>query len=187
MRFLDLLLAVNDSSLNDFLRWVFRSGMLFDSPNKWWGDRGRRDFPHEGVDFCLYENHAGKTLQIDHQTRIPAIHNGVVRQIFPDYLGQAIVVEHETTQNETTKMISIYAHTKPMDQVHSGVVVKRGDIIATIADTSRSKAPILPHLHYTLGQATADMDYGQFAWNDIRNPDMIVLLNPLSIIEDPYV
>jgi murein DD-endopeptidase MepM/ murein hydrolase activator NlpD len=181
-----MLIEANDIDPKNFQRWVFHRGMCFNSPDKWWGDLGRRDFPHEGVDFCLYENLSGKTLQLGHETRIPVIHDGVVRYIFPDYLGQAVVVEHESTHNEKSKIISIYAHTIPVEHITAGVFVRQGDIIATIADTRRSKAAILPHLHYTLGQTSVDIDYGKFVWNDMRNPDNVVLLNPLGVIDWPY-
>jgi murein DD-endopeptidase MepM/ murein hydrolase activator NlpD len=184
--FTKMLIEANEIDPKDFQRWVFYPGMGFNSPDKWWGDLGRRDFPHEGVDFCLYENLSGKTLQIGHQTRIPAIHDGVVKHIFPDYLGQAVVFEHATTNNEKSKIISIYAHTIPVKHIMAGVFVKQGDIIATIADTCRSKAPILPHLHYTLCQASVDIDYGRFVWNDMRNPGKVILLNPLGVIDWPY-
>lgn len=181
--FTKMLIEANDMDPKDFRRWVFYPGMGFNSPDKWWGDLGRRDFPHEGVDFCLYENLSGKTLQIGHQTRIPAIHDGIVRHIFPDYLGQAVVFEHEPTADEKRKVISIYAHTVPVKHIKVGVFLKRGDIIATIADTCRSKAKILPHLHFTLGQASVEIDYGSFVWNDMRNPDKVILLNPLDVID----
>ena len=181
-----MLMAANNPALDEFNRWVFRSGMLFNSPDKWWGDLGRRDFPHEGVDFCLYENLSGETSRLSHQTRIPAIHDGVVRHIFPDYLGQAVIVEHNLTQKGTGKLISIYAHTLPLEHLKAGIFVKQGDIIATIADTSRSKTFILPHLHYSLGQTSENIDFGQFVWNDMRNPDLVVLLNPFSAINDPF-
>lgn len=187
MRFSDLLCDLNKPSLDDFRCWVFQPGMLFKSPRKWWGNLGQRDFLHEGVDFCLYQNLSGKTLQISHQTRIPVIRDGVIRRIFSDFLGQAVVVEHDATDSEENKMISIYAHTMPAKRVHVGLSVKQGDVIATLADTRRSKTPILTHLHYTLCRSSADIDYGRFVWNDMRDPDLVVLLNPLSAISDPHL
>lgn len=187
MRFSDLLLAVNTPALNDFQRWVFEPGMLFNAPNKWWGDLGLRAFPHEGVDFCLYENHSGMIAEIGHHALIPAIHDGVVKHIFSDYLGQAIVVEHKMTHFRSDMLISVYAHTRPLKQIRAGVVVKQGDIIATVADTGRAKTPIRPHLHYSVGQPSAVIDYLHFVWNTMRNPDMVVLLNPLDAIDDAYL
>jgi murein DD-endopeptidase MepM/ murein hydrolase activator NlpD len=182
MRFSDLLCALNKPSLDDFHSWVFQPGMLFNAPNKWWGDRAQRDFPHEGVDFCLYKTLSGKTLQLSHHTNIPVIHDGIVKHIFPDYLGQAVIVEHDTLKSEKTTTISIYAHAIPMKQLHAGVCVKLGDVIATIADTRQSKTPIFPHLHYTLGMASTDIRYKGFAWNNMRDHDFVELLDPFDTI-----
>ena len=150
-RFTEMLIEANGLDPDDFQSWLFCPGMRFDSPDKWWGDLGRRDFPHEGIDFCLYRDGSGRVRRLDHDTRIPVMHDGVVRSVFADYLGQAVVIEHEKTQTEIGTLISIYAHTRPLNHIKPGVFAKQGDIIATIADTSRSKAKILPHLHVTLG------------------------------------
>lgn len=184
--FTKMLIEANDLDPKDFQSWVFYPGMGFNSPNKWWGDLGRRDFPHEGIDFCLYTDLSGRVRRIDHQTRVPAMHDGVVTSSFVDYLGQALIIEHEDAQGEIGKFISIYAHTIPLDHIKPGVIVKQGDIIATIADTRRSKAKILPHLHYTLGQPSSYLSYEPFVWNDMRDPDLVALLNPLGVIDWPY-
>jgi murein DD-endopeptidase MepM/ murein hydrolase activator NlpD len=180
-----MLIEANGLDPNDFQSWVFYPGMCFNSPDKWWGDLGRRDFPHEGVDFCLHRDGAGRVRRLDHETRIPVMQDGVVRCMFADYLGQAVVIEHEKTQPEIGTFISIYAHTRPLDHIKPGVIVKQGDIIATIADTSRSKAKILPHLHYTLGHPSPDLAYDSFIWNDMRDPGLVTLLDPLGVIDWP--
>ena len=54
-RFTEMLIEANGLDPGGFNRWAFCHGMLFKSPDKWWGDYCRRDFPHEGLDFCLYE------------------------------------------------------------------------------------------------------------------------------------
>ena len=115
------------------------------------------------------------------------MHDGVVRSVFADYLGQAVVIEHEKTQTEIGTLISIYAHTRPLNHIKPGVFAKQGDIIATIADTSRSKAKILPHLHVTLGHPSRDLVYETFAWNDMRDPGLVALLDPLGVIDWPWL
>jgi hypothetical protein len=185
-RFTAMLIETNGLDPDDFKRWLFCPGMRFNSPDKWWGDWGRRDFPHEGIDFCLYADGCRRVRRLDHETRIPLMHDGVVRSMFADYLGQTVVIEHEMTQPEIGPLISIYAHTRPLDHIKPGVFAKQGDIIATIADTSRSKAKILPHLHFTLGHPSPDLVYERFVWNDMRDPNLVTLLNPLGLIDWPY-
>jgi murein DD-endopeptidase MepM/ murein hydrolase activator NlpD len=185
-RFTEMLIEASDLDPKDFQSWVFHPGMCFNSPDKWWGDWGRRDFPHEGVDFCLFRDGSGQVRRLDHETRIPVIYDGVVRSMFTDYLGRTVVIEHEKTQPEIGPLISIYAHTRLLDHIKPGVFVKQGDTIATIADTSRSKAKILPHLHFTLGHPFPDLDYERFVWNDMRDPGLVALLDPLDMIDWPW-
>jgi murein DD-endopeptidase MepM/ murein hydrolase activator NlpD len=114
------------------------------------------------------------------------MHDGVVRAIFTDYLGKAVIIEHETTESENERFLSVYAHTKPRIKVKIGTKVKKGDIIANIADTGMSKAKIIPHLHFSLGLPSPSLSYDPFVWNIMRNPDLITLLDPLEAIDWPY-
>jgi len=68
-----------------------------------------------------------------------------------------------------------YAHTKPHANVEAGMIVKEGDIIASFADTSHSKANIIPHLHFSLGRASKSFSYDRSVWNIIREPEKIIL------------
>ena len=184
-RFTEMLIEANGHDPNDFRSWVFCPGMLFGSTDKWWGDHGRRDFPHEGVDFCLYTDRFGQILRLDHRTRIPVIRDGVVRALFTDYLGQAVIVEHENGRGENQKLLSVYAHTRPRAGIEPGAVVKEGQPIATIADTSRARANILAHLHFTLGLPSSSLRYEPFEWNLMRDPEQITLLDPRDVIDWP--
>jgi len=184
-RFTEMLIKENGLDPDDFQSWAFWPGMLFNSPDKWWGDHGRRDFPHEGIDFCLYMDRSGKLLRFGAQTRIPVMHDGLVRALFADYLGLAVIIEHEHPQNRNEKLISVYAHTKPKKEIQPGAVVKEGDIIATIAETHRSKAKILPHLHYSIGRPSTDLVYEPFVWNIMRDPARVALLEPINLVDWP--
>jgi murein DD-endopeptidase MepM/ murein hydrolase activator NlpD len=184
-RFTDRLIEANGMDPGDFKAWVFTPGMLFRAPGKWWGDFGRRDFPHEGLDFCLYRNAAGQVRRLGGNTHIPVMHDGRVRALFTDYLGQAVVIEHDSIPGLPEKAISIYAHTNPREGILPGVDVGEGDIIASIADTSHSKANILPHLHFSFGRPSPDIVYEPFVWNQMRDPDLVTLHDPQSLVEWP--
>ena len=148
-RFTEMLIEENALDQSGFENWIFCNGMLFNSPDKWWGDHGLRDYPHEGVDLCLYKDRSGKIRRIDEKTRIPVIQSGMIKAIFKDYLGQAIVIEHERMGSNRGRFLSFYAHTTPHASLKVGMMVKAGDIIATLADTSHSKARIIACLLYT--------------------------------------
>ena len=169
-----------------FKSWIFCHGMLFNSPDKWWGDHGLRDYPHEGIDLCLYRDRVNRIRRIDEKTRIPVMQDGVVMAMFKDYLGKAVIIEHGHSGSDTGRFISFYAHTNPLSGIEDGVVVKEGDVIATLADTSNSKSNIMPHLHFSLGLPSKSFSYDGFEWNTIRKPEMITLLDPLAVIDWPY-
>ena len=179
------LIEANNLDPHDFRNWVFYPGMCFNAPDKWWGDFGRRDFPHEGLDFCLYQDGSGRTRSLGEATRLPVIHDGTVRALFKDYLGTAVILEHENKAGGNRKLMSVYAHTVPEKGIVPGATVRAGDVIAAIADTRRSKAAIRPHLHLTFGYPFARMVYEPFVWDSMRDPRQVELLDPRSFIDWP--
>ena len=185
-RFTEMLILENSLEPAEFDSWAFCRGMLFNSPDKWWGDHGLRDFPHEGIDLCLYVDRSSVIQRLDEKTRIPVIHDGVVRAMFRDYLGRAVIIEHENPANQPGKFLSVYAHTKPLPGIEVGTGLKEGDMIATIADTCHSKAKILPHLHFSLGIPSNSLTYEGFVWNVMRKPEMVILLDPLVVLDRPH-
>ena len=185
-RFTEMLIEANALDSSTFESWVFCHGMLFNNKDKWWGNYGQRDYPHEGIELCLYSGRSRKIRRIGETTRIPLMHDGVVKAIFKDYLGQSVVLEHKNANNNIEKFISMYAHTNPRSGIEIGSVLQEGDIIATLGDTRNLKSKILPHLHFSLGLPAHSFSYDRFVWNTIRMPDMITLLDPLPIIDWPY-
>jgi murein DD-endopeptidase MepM/ murein hydrolase activator NlpD len=182
-RFTRMMIQANNLNPANFESWLFCQGMLFGSPDKWWGDHGLRGFPHEGIDFCLYSDPSGQIRRLNEQTRIPVMHDGLVRAMFTDYLGQAIVIEHEYGHHQNGKFLTVYAHTNPQDGIRPGVAVNEGDIIATIADTKHSKAKILPHLHLSFGLPSPALRYDPFVWDIMRDAGRITLLDPFDAID----
>jgi murein DD-endopeptidase MepM/ murein hydrolase activator NlpD len=185
-RFTEMLIEENALDQNGFECWIFCHGMLFNSPDKWWGDHGLRDYPHEGVDLCLYKDRANRIRRINEKTRIPVIQDGVVKAMFKDYLGKAIVIEHEHSGSDFGRFISFYAHTNPRSGIEDGVIVKEGDVITTLADASNSNSNIIPHLHFSLGIPSKSFSYDGFVWNAIRKSEMVTLLDPLLVTDWPY-
>ena len=185
-RFTEMIIEENALDQRGFENWIFCQGMLFNSPNKWWGDHGLRDYPHEGIDLCLYADQFNRIKRINEKTRIPVLQDGVVKAMFKDYLGKAIIIEHEHSGQDIGRFISFYAHTNPCPEIENGVILKEGDVIATLADTSNSKAKIKPHLHLSIGLPSKSFSYDGFVWNTIRDPEMITLQDPLAVMDWPY-
>ena len=68
--------------------------MLFNSTDKWWGDQGKRDKPHEGLDLCLYKDREDKILRLGENAKVPVIYDGIVVGIVDDFLGKSVIIEH---------------------------------------------------------------------------------------------
>ena len=181
-----MLVDANPIDPADVNNWAFYPGMGYGAMDKWWGDCGTRDFPHEGIDICLYVTRSGGVCRLDEKTRIPVMADGVVRAIFKDYLGQAVIVEHEDRASNAGIYLSVYAHTRPRQGLCPGTAVREGEIIATIADTRRAKAKILPHLHLSLGRPLPDLIYENFIWNIMRDPERVTLLDPMAVIDGTW-
>ena len=185
-RFTRMLIEENALDRSGFECWIFCQGMLFNAPDKWWGDYGRRDFPHEGIDLCRYIDSSRKICRLDENTRIPVMHDGVVKAMFKDFLGKTVIIEHQNSASDSGVFLSLYAHTSPRTNIDVGTVVKEGDIIAAFADTANAKSGIMPHLHFSIGIPSESFSYEGFVWNTIRAPEKITLLDPLAVIDWPY-
>jgi murein DD-endopeptidase MepM/ murein hydrolase activator NlpD len=185
-RFTEMLIEENALAQGGFEAWVFCHGMQFNSPDKWWGDRGLRDFPHEGIDLCLYLDAGRRVRRLGETTRIPVMHDGTVKALFKDYLGQAVIIEHECPGCDGGRFVSMYAHTNPFAGIDVGAAVKQGDIIATLADTRNAKADIIPHLHFSLAIPSSALSFERFVWNVVRRPEMMALQDPIPVLDRPH-
>ncbi|MDP2647260.1 MAG: hypothetical protein Q8P24_20190 [Desulfobacterales bacterium] len=172
----------NDLQGGGFESWVFCPGMLFHAQDRWWGDRGRRQKPHEGLDLCLYRDRRNQTHGMEINTRIPVLYDGVAVGIIDDFLGKSIIVEHHVTRGDPMILYSFYGHTTPGQHLYPGSIVRAGDIIATIAGAGRSKSGVLPHLHLSLGRASRVISPDQLTWETLDALDALTLLDPLTVI-----
>ena len=167
-----------------FREWVLYPGMLFRSPYKWWGDRGRRSTPHEGLDLCLYRNHRERTHNITRGMNIPVLYDGVVAGIINDFIGESIIVSHYTLDSSNQEFFTIYGHTAPEGDICIGRTIRAGEVIASVAGPGGSEPVISPHLHISLGYPAArEMSYHALSWNDIGDTNKITLVDPLQVID----
>lgn len=165
---------------NDFREWVFCPGMLFGAEYKWWGNRGKRNKPHEGLDLCLYRDMRNKIFRLDENTMVPAMYDGLVVGIIDDFLGKSVLIEHSLPDRET--ICIIYSHINPVQNLNVGSKVHEGDIIASLSNVSESKSGISPHLHISTGVIAGDTSYEQIDWGTINDPNMFTLMDPLKLI-----
>jgi murein DD-endopeptidase MepM/ murein hydrolase activator NlpD len=179
--FTDVFIRENCLDDRGFTAWFFYPGMEFGAWGTWWGDRGKRTRPHEGIDLCFYRGTANSISHIDDRVKIPAIYDGVVVKITGDFLGKTIILKHTFSNVSGGIFLTIYGHTNPREGFEAGQRVKAGEIMATLAATGGSKAP-LPHLHLTLAWSTEPIPYDILDWTTIGNPDIVQLTDPLQVI-----
>ncbi|MFC1821340.1 peptidoglycan DD-metalloendopeptidase family protein [Thermodesulfobacteriota bacterium] len=186
-RFTEFLIRENSLDAAGFQDWAFCPGMLFNSLETWWGDRGKRDRPHEGLDLCLYRDHEERVYSLDKKTKIPVMYDGIVVRVVNDFLGMSVIVEHQMPGGENGKFCTIYGHMILDNTIQVGKIIEEGDIIGNLADTSKSKASILPHLHITLGWAPKKIEYDKLTWRRIGTGNDLKLLDPLQVLDWDYL
>lgn len=186
-RFNEYIIQKNGLDAVGFECWIFCPGMLFNTLDKWWGDRERRDRAHEGLDLCLYRDRRGRILRLDEKTKIPVMYDGIVVKMINDFLGMSVIVEHGLSETDESKFCTIYAHTTPRADLRAGRTVREGEIVATLANSSRSKDNILPHLHVSLGWSSKVVSYDDLDWDKIGVWNTLTLLDPLCVIDWPYL
>jgi murein DD-endopeptidase MepM/ murein hydrolase activator NlpD len=182
-RFCEVLARQNDLDKHGFKRWVFQTGMLFEARDKWWGDRGKRGSPHEGVDFCFYRDRKGRLRRLSDATQVPTMYDGVVAGIVSDFLGKSVIVRHPCQRVCGAELVSIYAHTKPNNGIDVGTAVAEGQPMATLAHTEGPRAGTGPHLHLSLGWAVNGHAWQSFDWKTIGSSKTLHLLDPLQLMD----
>ena len=177
--FTDVFVRENGLDKQGFRAWVLYSGMEFGAQDTWWGDKGTRARPHEGIDLCFYRGVADNVFRIDEKAKIPAMYDGIVVKIIDDFIGKTIIMKHSFSEIGEGTFLTLYGHTKPGESLKTGRSVKAGEIIATLATPRGSKAP-LPHLHLTLAWSPEPVPSDILDWTTIGNPDIVRLVDPLK-------
>lgn len=164
--------------------------MLMESNAKWWGDFGTRHASHEGLDIAMYTNKQGKMNWLTPDVVIPAMADGMVLNVCPDFLGSSIITElrddsatgEDSASINHSKLIAVYSHLIPENHIHTGQRLKEKDCIGTIADTSTKKSGIPCHLHISIIEVVKDIPETMLDWNLFgdHNSEKINLINPFN-------
>lgn len=166
--------------------WLFCPGMLFQAKQTWWGGRGPRPRPHEGVDLVVYADREDRICCLTETTQALALSDGLVVKIIPDFLGKSVILEHAVRKGPMGWLYFIYAHTRPMEGIEPGRFVKRGDPIATVAVPNRSSFPMVPHLHFSVAGSSRSVPSDCFDWDRIGVSRAFTLLDPLEVAGFPH-
>jgi len=175
-RFTEHIISLNSLS---FRRWVFEPGMEFRSEAKWWGDRGDRGQPHNGLDILFYETPGGELKTIDENTKIPVIYPGRIVKRDKDFLGYTLFATHEIFDGDR-RLCTLYGHVLQTPDIVEDADVDEGGIIATLPPGRRSKAP--SHLHISVVLIPADMPVKELSWKKLDESEGLSFIDPQGII-----
>ena len=172
----------NELGVGGFREWVLHPGMLFRASRTWWGDGGARPAPHEGLDLCYYCDRENRTHRLGGQARVPALYEGVVMGIAPDFLGHSVIVRHDLSGCDDVVLCTIYAHTIPQRGTRVGKRVRQGDVVACLADVSARQSSAGPHLHLSIALAPKGLACEELDWEEIGDPQRMTLIDPLPFV-----
>ncbi|MCX8116659.1 MAG: M23 family metallopeptidase [Desulfobacterota bacterium] len=164
-----------------FKRWFFYPGMLFRATEKWWGDRGRRQRPHEGIDLCLFTDREGSLHALRENTKIPVLYDGIVVKVMDDFIGRTVVVEHHGFRTDRLRWITLYGHTIPSPSLKVGQILRAGEPIATLAPTDPRRG-LPPHLHLSTLWIEPEISYPQLDWDSMGDLRGLAWTDPLPLI-----
>jgi hypothetical protein len=184
--FSDNLAACNGLGEAGFEEWAFYPDMLFRAQGKWWGVRGRRPRPHEGIDLCLYTNKTGQVHRLGESSRIPTMFDGEIIRIEEDFVGKSLYVGHEIDDGQGRRLFTIYGHTKPADRVRPGGGFRQGEVIATLSIAGERPADVFAHLHLSVAWVSKTQAFEKLNWEILHDPSVAILLDPLRVLDCPY-
>jgi hypothetical protein len=185
--FTEAFVRANDLGAGGFTAWVFHPDMLFGAKQNWWGSKKPRPRPHEGIDLCLFRDGHGRIVLVDESARVPAMYDGVVAKIMPDFLDRSIVLEHRLPEHRQGVSLTIYGHVVPEEGLAKGVPVRQGQVIASIALPKNRRSLVQPHLHLTIARSQKETFTETLDWEMIGDPERLQLLDPLEILDGVHV
>ncbi|MBN2238168.1 MAG: hypothetical protein JW712_00200 [Dehalococcoidales bacterium] len=183
--FHEKLVSVNGLDTAGFSEWLFLPSMVFGAEEKWWGDKGKRDSVHEGVDILWYRDACGAVKTLAAGTKIPAIFPGKVERVIRDFLGVSVFVSHDYRADGYC-LFTVYGHTQPVPGITVGRMLAEGDIIGIVADPAERKLTVLAHLHVSVVWVPESLPVAEYDWDTFSNREKVILIDPLEVLHLPY-
>jgi len=162
------------------VEWLFHTGMLFSSRDKWWGDFGSRSSAHEGIDITYFRTRPLEICRFDDTIIIPAMEDGRIINICDDFLGKTIVVDPEDHEFSGLRVILTYAHILPENRLTIGHRIKKNEVIARVCDT-RKNPQLQPHLHLSCFEVERDIAPDNLNWKLFSDNTMVNAIHPVFL------
>jgi len=162
------------------VQWLFHSGMLFSSQDKWWGDFGLRSSVHEGIDITFYREDQNKIFCFDDSIKVPAMDDGILLNICDDFLAKTLVIKSKDVTSTDRQVLFAYAHITPEKKLKPGCNIKKSEVIAKVCNTNKN--PQLPsHLHCSCFEVPKNIQPEYLNWNLFSKSSDILLINPVFL------
>jgi murein DD-endopeptidase MepM/ murein hydrolase activator NlpD len=182
--FQDSLVSCNRVLGQEFAEWVFSPGMLFGARRKWWGDKGDRETPHEGLDLCFYRTFQKTILAVPPGTLIPSAFDGIVVKVSGDFLGKSVFIRHDGTAKGIESLMTIFGHTAPGEGLEVGSRVSGGQVIGSVAKP-KSGQKVPPHMHVSTAWVSSAVTDSELDWDKIAGSEHLRLIDPLTVLRLP--
>lgn len=165
-----------------FHMWAFYPGMLFQSREKWWGDMGRRQTPHEGLDVGVFLNHRREPVPIPDCAVVPVVFKGEVLAFGEDdFFGVTLYVRHSEVRDGGWVLCTIYGHVTPRPDLYPGKAVRAWEPIASVSDFGAAKTGIARHLHLSLAWILESSTHRALTWKILNDSSQVRLIDPMVI------
>jgi murein DD-endopeptidase MepM/ murein hydrolase activator NlpD len=178
---LDIGNPVSREDIKGLTKWVMYAGFrTFHQYEKEYVAKWNLGKDHHGHDFISYldEQHV-EHFGLHPNTPVRAIADGVVKSIIRN---DGRFTEYETyliVQHNGIGLSSGYVHVVPI--VNVGEKVRKGQVLATLYDTSVEAMSLPTHLHFELGNAKVQNNQYPF-FNDLVDPlDILPGLRGMSV------
>jgi len=162
------------------VEWLFHTGMLFSTRDKWWGDFGFRSSVHEGIDITYYRTLPGEMCCFDDTILVPAMEDGRIINLCDDFLGRTLVVDPEKEGLAGTRVIFTYAHILPQSRLTIGHRISKNEVIARVCDT-RKNPQLPPHLHFSCFEVEKGVLPEEMNWNLFSKGQAVKRINPVFL------
>ncbi len=109
---------------------------------------------HHNVTLNCYYEHKGMDFSAEVGTKVLAVEDGVVESVYKDDLlvGTQITIDH----GDGVK--SVYCFISEVEGLKAGDTVKKGDVIATVAEPSGKEYKQGAHLHFEIVKNDVSVD-----------------------------
>jgi hypothetical protein len=185
-KFIEHLININKLDEYDLAHFVFFTGMMFRSMEKWWDGGGKRRVPHEGLDLCFFVNTRNDKFRLDETIKVPMMYDGRIAHVMDDYLGKTVIAKHQTVDKPQSSFLTIYGHVDPDDNLQVGVELNEGEVLASIAGIDNRQTSLLPHLHISLARPDMLPPSDRLTWEKLNKIDRSVFIDPVDCLCTNY-